>query len=332
MSKVYLFLLSVVLTTSCSDHSSTEENTQSENDSTVLAQALNQQADDEPANALSTLKDSLITRLGIKSEYLFNRLSADMGKLNESLDSLSKNASQDTLDKTRLLWKETHDTYIATRLFRQLAQNLGIFHPVFDNAQSSPDLVHTLHSRIDQHPLLPGYLDSVQGYPYSGLIHSEIELTEENLNTEHLLGDPAYIALGFHALEFMIFGEENLPRNINDLLVKKQDSNKERKLKQRRLQYIQLLGELLMQDIEIFTNAWNPVKGFYFSTLASKSPSKLSTSLQQIAEVELEACAQIKGILDKPSNQAVHDSPESIRARITLANSVLELLDSNDRG
>ena len=269
-----------------------------------------------------------ISKVLSRSQESFLKLQKNIDSLSRAVESLIQQTGAAQLEKTQLSWKDAHNAYLATRLFRQWTLNLDVLNPELDIAQLSPVLIHTNHSRVDQHPLLPGYLDKVHGYPFSGLIHSEVELSAQALNKEHMLSDNAYVTIGFHALEFMLFGETDHPRLLTDLNPGPTASTETKTASTRRLEYIKLLSTLLKEDIGKLTQAWIGPKAFYPSYLSIKSDDQLKTSLQQIAEVELEACNKIKAILEQ-ANQRSHDTPESITARTDLANEILKLLDNN---
>lgn len=101
--------------------------------------------------------------------------------------------SGDTLDAARALWRQAHDHY---RLLRAGYQLAGL----------QPPHVADGRDPVDAWPLIPGYLDQVPGYPYSGLVYSEVPLTPDFLAAEHQSTDFDYLTLGFHPLEFMLWG------------------------------------------------------------------------------------------------------------------------------
>jgi uncharacterized iron-regulated protein len=292
--------------------------------SSKTSSAINKQSSDIGNRQIATLSTSLIDQMVKESNRLLTETSNAAAKLQSSIDKLTTQPSKESLQEAHQQWSLAHDTYISTRLLRQWLKSLNIIHPVLDVTLSSPELVHTNHNRIDQYPLIPGYLDKVQGYPLSGLIHSEIELTEDSLNQEHLLGDSAYVALGFHALEFMLFGESGNPRVVADFSIENTSKSQNQSAK-RRAKYLKLLSKLLKQDIEAFSVSWNRLDGYYPAALATIPEEELRASLRQIAEVELEACRQIQMLIGK---QAMHDTKSSIAARISLANRVIETLES----
>ena len=238
---------------------------------------------------------------------------------------MSRGPTEAQLLSLQNTWLDCHNSYLSTRLFRIWPRSLEIHHPELDVSQSNPELIHSNHSRIDQHPLIPGYLDSVPGYPLSGLIHSDIELNESVLHQEHQLGDPAYVALGFHALKFMLYGEEgSLKRLVTDFAPL--SSSSKDISKRRRTRFVLLLSQLLLADIEKLSEAWLKESDFYPDQLIKRSEKELKTSLSQVSEVELEAVKQIQQALNKESARLSHDNTTSLKERQLLAQEVAALL------
>lgn len=326
MYRVYFLCLLIALLLGCSQEGDQQAN-HSDHDASLTSETAHLK-DSQPSSS-DKIDTQLLDSIAQISDDLFTQLNTEVGTLELVSTQLELSTTIETLNQARQEWVQAHNAYIATRLFRQLSNNLGIVHPDLDTV----DHLHTNHSKIDQHPLLPGYLDAVEGYPYSGLIHSDLTLSAEALYNEHQLGDPSYVAVGFHALEFMLFGTTKTPREIDQLTINTEESEEEQSIKQRRLVYIKLLGQLLSDDINNLVKAWKNVDGFYLSSLALQSRAKILASLRQIAEVELEACKQIQVILDNqaPTSRQVHDSKESLQARNTVAEKILKLIDETEQ-
>lgn len=101
---------------------------------------------------------------------------------------------------------------------------------------------------IDDAPLLNGYLDSVEGYPHSGLINSELPLTAESLAREYQFSDPLYLTLGFHPYAFILAGDPSHPvaawRRFAD-----EGTDKQKNAAQRRRDYLVVLAEQIQAKI-----------------------------------------------------------------------------------
>ncbi|WP_156493345.1 MULTISPECIES: imelysin family protein [unclassified Oleiphilus] len=108
---------------------------------------------------------------------------------------------------------------------------------------------HEASKFLDSYPLLPGYLDSVEGYPNSGIIHSEIPLNVSTLEDEFQFSDSMYLTLGFEAFAFILNGDPDSPvapwRRFND-----EGTDKNKHTAERRRQYLSLLSEHLVSEFK----------------------------------------------------------------------------------
>lgn len=91
---------------------------------------------------------------------------------------------------------------------------------------------------IDAWPIAPGFLDSIQGYPHSGIVHDEsLEISSEVMRHQHQITDDVEAALGFHVLEYYAFA-----RDANDLIETDQVSQKRRLL-------VRLAADMLLLEV-----------------------------------------------------------------------------------
>ncbi len=112
--------------------------------------------------------------------------------LQQSINAFLDSPTTATLRAAREQWRETHARYAKLQVGYLLA---GLAMPQ----------IHDDRDPIDAHPMLPGYLDQVPGYPRSGLVYSEVPMTPEFLRSEHQSTDFYYLTLGLHPLEFMLW-------------------------------------------------------------------------------------------------------------------------------
>lgn len=120
-----------------------------------------------------------------------DQLCENLEKLEERVILLTRTPSPRSLQDAREAWQQAHESWRIWRLMEQVA--LG------GKAPSPPP-------RIDDFPILPGYLDRVPGYPASGLVFSEVPLGPDALTAAHQSTDLYYGVLGLHPLEFMLWG------------------------------------------------------------------------------------------------------------------------------
>lgn len=114
-------------------------------------------------------------------------------ELHRTLTRFLDAPSAEALGHSQQLWIQAHDHY---RLLTAGYRLAGLLPPHVGDDRDT----------VDGWPLIPGYLDQVPGYSHSGLVYSEVPLTPDFLTTEHQSTDFGYLTLGFHPLEFMLWG------------------------------------------------------------------------------------------------------------------------------
>ena len=159
---------------------------------------------------------------------LSEKISLERNKLlketTRKISLLSKNTKKylETLaDEDYLEWQKTwrsaHESFIAVT-----------FLPMKEN-----------FSKIEAWPLTPGFIDSLDNYPYSGIVNdSTIEITEGVLKAQHMITDPSEISLGFHVLEYYAFERT------------REDLNGKEEVNKRRRSLITLVSDLLVKEIK----------------------------------------------------------------------------------
>jgi putative iron-regulated protein len=124
---------------------------------------------------------------------------------------------------------------------------------------SLPALTHGMR-QLHAVPVTPGYIDIIPGYPNSGLISDiTVELTPENLRKQHQSYSREEVAIGFHAMEFLLWGKQ-----LSDYTEGREITQAEifRGLTEaqlptpRRRQYLAQLADLLVEDSHQLQRDW----------------------------------------------------------------------------
>ncbi|MFV1871719.1 MAG: imelysin family protein [Oleiphilus sp.] len=186
----------------------------------------------------------------IDQQYNLTALSAE--SLNDALLSFAKLPKQSGLDDVIDKLSNLHAVYSGLALIGKCCKAIPL-----KTSKQDPEISSIpIPVKLDQHPLLPGYLDSVEGYPLSGIIHSDIPISRETMLKEFQLGDPAYVPLGFHALETLLKGGSG-NRKITDFSpIKSTRDSSDASPELRRTLYIILLGAEIQHDIETLKSNW----------------------------------------------------------------------------
>lgn len=238
MTRTQRYLLNCLLTASCialTACDSPRPTPEPPNPETSPETQTDQQTEKKEQN-----KPSLALILELEAKLL------DAASQANTLDTQTKTfvASPSEQAHTNLLeaYEQTHQSYrfAAAVLFLASGQNAS-------------------NLMIDSFPMLPGYLDSVEGYPSSGLIHSEISIDLKTLEDEHQFSDQLYLTLGFHPYEFILTGDPSSPIAAWRRFAI-EGTDKQKVAAQRRSDYLTLLANHLHNDIQQQALWWQKSK------------------------------------------------------------------------
>lgn len=122
------------------------------------------------------------------------RLRQDVGELCTAVQQLTRTPEPAALEQARSGWKNAHAAYLAWQVF-----DFGF-----------RDRKHALRQaqQLDAWPIMAGYIDSTAEHPRSGIVYdTTVMLDLDNLLEQHQLTDASEVSVGFHALEFLLWGE-----------------------------------------------------------------------------------------------------------------------------
>ncbi len=212
----------------------------------------------EPATAASVQQ--------ILEAYLV-QVNSDFSELGNSLNALLDSIDQLLLGPTEARLSAAQESWsVAHTLFEQT-----IVHRYFSYRISSDDeslRLFQLHYQMNQWPILAGYIDSVEGYIDSGIVHDiNVDLTAETLRQQHGLFDVTEATLGFHVIEFLLWGEPDGTsqriaedfRLIETLTADQQENGLQlnQLSSNRRREMLRLTSGLLLEDFESSALGWS---------------------------------------------------------------------------
>lgn len=221
-------------------------------------------------------------------------------ELDSRIAALLHNPNETSLNEAQMAWREAYDAYLHSLLFSYL--------PLIDPAdwhRQQIDLRSTL-ILLDTWPIEGGYIDHIPGYPFSGIVNDlTLPIQEDTLLAQHRFADDSYASLGYHAIEFMLWGADGDrdPRDflaqentapvimpltpgdigLNSLHDLEEDEKAETALVHtlgiqnhtRRRQYVQLLTEQLQKHLLRLQRRWQPSNGYYAEMIQSSEPTKV---------------------------------------------------------
>lgn len=154
--------------------------------------------------------------------------------------------SADTLAAARKAWLAAREFYGQTEAFR-------FYGGPIDGAKGP-------EGRINAWPLDESYVDSVQGKPQAGLINNRKQaITKKALSRLNERGGEENIATGWHAIEFMLWGQDLSLIGPGDRKAEDFIDSKAPNADRRRL-YLRVVTELLLDDLGTLVRAWTPRK------------------------------------------------------------------------
>jgi len=241
--------------------------------------------------------------------------------LEQTIQSLIAQPGTDTLQRARALWREALSHY----LMAQASMRLPVSEPPEWRAAGLTR--DDLERQINSWPIEPGYIDYLNGYPYSGIVNdTTLELSENVLLDQHQFVDQSYVSVGFHALEFLLWGEYG-HRHTSDfdrsaVAAESSENNPAVLNQERRGDYLLHAVRLLRQHMQRLQLRWAPDTGYYADRLQEVSPEKtLQASL--LTAQGLIADELLNRYLQDTSSPFSGQSREDISALVTGLNHLL---------
>jgi hypothetical protein len=134
---------------------------------------------------------------------------------------------------------------------------------------------------IDTRPFLPGYIDGIPEYPFSGLIHEmDIQISTSTIRSQHRLMDEDSASVGFPVIEFFLW---KAPVNTFWEASGAADSQT---TVERRQEYLRVATNLLLENLTQAVMRWQP-QSEYFQLPEGAQQALVLKSLQRITMVDL---------------------------------------------
>jgi putative iron-regulated protein len=197
--------------------------------------------------------------------------------LREAVTAFTAAPSAQTLAAAKKTWLAAREVYGQTEAFR--------FYGGPIDAENGPE------GQINAWPMDESYVDAVQGQAASGLINNtKFLINKKNLAAQNERGGEENIATGWHAIEFLLWGQDQSEtgpgnRSHEDFVDGKAPNAN------RRRQYLNVAADLLVDDLQRVTKAWAPgVKNNYragFERGGQESLRKMVVGLGSLSRGEL---------------------------------------------
>ncbi len=181
------------------------------------------------------------------------------------------------LDAARSAWLEARDLYGPTEVFR-------FSDGPIDDPDDGPE------GQINAWPLDEAYLDYVEDDPAAGIVNDTEgvpELTTEVLVAANEEGGETNISTGWHAIEFLLWGQDLSDDGPGDRPVTDYTTAANA---DRRGTYLSLLADLLVTDLTSVRDEWDPEGGAYREAFLAdpvESVSKILRGMGALSAGEL---------------------------------------------
>ena len=189
----------------------------------------------------------------------FKQAGIEIEKFQSSIATLTDQTNIENLSLSKQAWLNAHSAYELTTLHRYYVTQLM-------GEQDSLALMQ-LQYQINHWPIVPGYIDYVDGYPDSGIVHDiNVNLNADSLREQHGSFDVSEVTLGFHAIEFLLWGYdadsvarpatdfdavlELTPKEIESGYTLEQLSNNRRRL------FLSVVVDTLVKDFLALQSLW----------------------------------------------------------------------------
>lgn len=207
----------------------------------------------------------------------------DAKDLQAAIGDLLNNPSENTLNAARNAWLNARTSYLQTEAFRFYEGPIDFVDE--KTGKEGPE------GRLNAWPLNEGFIDYVEGNPNAGIINdTSIEITAESIRDKDQVEDEADVTTGFHAIEFLLWGQDMDPtapgnRPYTDFVAGKGNND-------RRRLYLQTITEILVADLDWLATAWNASNPDSYAAKFKRysdreALGRILTSLATLSEFEL---------------------------------------------
>ena len=174
-------------------------------------------------------------------------------KLQADLEAFVADPTDETLSAAKEQWLAARDLYGPTEVFR-------FYDGPIDDPEDGPE------GQINAWPMDEAYVDYVADDPTAGIVNDAEgfpELSIDVITAANEEGGETNVSTGWHAIEFLLWGQDLTAgepgnRPVTDYTTADNAD--------RRGQYLTLLGDLLVSDLEGLVAEWDPTDGAYRET------------------------------------------------------------------
>lgn len=270
------FCLAVAVLGACSDDNTTGNGSSSGTSGTGTSSG-------NPADALANAKP--VAEQYAKNVYAnYSEALTKAKALQTAIDAFLAAPSEGKLTDAKAAWIAAREPYGPTEVYR-------FYEGPIDNATDGPE------GEINAWPLDENAIDYTRDDADAGIINRTADfatITKDIIRTQNAneTDGETYITTGYHAIEFLLWGQDSTDtedkqpgsRPFTDYTTK---SNFER-----RKEYLKLVTEILIEDLQTVTDAWAPGQENYAKTFVADPKDAVTKMLMGIGSM---ANAELSG-------------------------------------
>ena len=170
-------------------------------------------------------------------------------ELKTAIDDFVATPTKSSQEAAQKAWKDAREPYGQTEAFR-FSEG-----PIDD--EDGPE------GLMNAWPLDEGYIDYTQSLLNSGIIANATEfpnLTATVLEAANEAGGDANVAIGYHAIEFLLWGQDNTEPSENKAGQRSYMDYTTAENASRRIEYLQVCSDLLIDNLQSLVDEWAPGK------------------------------------------------------------------------
>ena len=168
----------------------------------------------------------------------------DAKEMQKKILDLLDNPNEANLKKAKFAWLIARDSYGQTEIFRFQDGPIDFV----DNKRG----LEGPEGRLNSWPLDEAYIDYVVGNKKAGIINNPAqEITKANLIAKNQEENEANVSLGYHAIEFLLWGQDFSLEKAGQRSFLDFENEKRKK-------YLKLTTEILIEDLEFLLSEWKP--------------------------------------------------------------------------
>ena len=224
------------------------------------------------------LKEEVVANYATGVHYLYSKSLASAVALDGAIDRFLADPTPAHLEAAKRQWLTARDDYGHTEAFR-------FYDGPIDHPENGPE------GLINAWPLDESYIDYVEGNPTAGVINNPGEfpvIDADLLVSLNEVGGEENVATGWHAIEFLLWGQDMNANGPGARPVEDYTSNANA---DRRSTYLAVASDVMVGHLQDMANAWAPGQSNYRASFvaadADDSIQKIITGIGELSRGEL---------------------------------------------